>query len=403
MQTITTDLLRSSQDTHLHQQLLNDSTVENVNNAITRQADQGMNNRVRRQLLSTSVRLSKRMSPVLARLAVDCAQRLDITIPIELYAYSNPQFNAACVKPEDGRLFIMFSSSLLDAFDEGELRFVMGHELGHYLYGHHDIPIGYILRGQQQPSPELALTLTRWSRYAEISADRAGAHCTQNFNAVARALFKLASGVTSSIVSFQLEDFLQQVDDMQLENADTPLGNTSQDWFLTHPFSPLRVKALQFFHQSILANTEGVPVDTLEMNVENLMSFMEPNYLDGHTDTAKHMRNLLFAGLLLVANADSEISDSEIAVFETFFGRHKYSEQLNLQQLEKELSSRVQRVNESASLIQKLKVINDICTIATVDKPIGTEEYQVIKNIASLLQLPLSIIEQFTPTNVDLD
>ena len=70
-------------------------------------------------------------------------------IPTELYVYSSPQFNAACFKPEDGKLFVMSSSSLLEAFEGNELKFVIGHEFGHYVYNHHDIPIGYLLKGKQ--------------------------------------------------------------------------------------------------------------------------------------------------------------------------------------------------------------------------------------------------------------
>ena len=125
------------------------------------------------------------MAPEIRAIADECIQRLGITIPVEIYVYPSASYNAACVKPEEGRLFIMFSSSLLERFDAAELRFVMGHELGHYLYHHHDIPIGYLLVGQNRPSPSLALQLFAWSRYAEISADRAGAHCDRSWLDVA--------------------------------------------------------------------------------------------------------------------------------------------------------------------------------------------------------------------------
>ena len=134
---------------------------------------------IRRRLLATSVRLSPRMAPDVHRMADDCAERLQIGIPHELYAYAGPQFNAACFKPEDDRVCVMFSSGLLEAFEGTELKFVVGHELGHHVYRHHDIPIGLLLRGREKPDPRLALDLFSWSRYAEISADRAGAFCAQ--------------------------------------------------------------------------------------------------------------------------------------------------------------------------------------------------------------------------------
>ena len=171
--------IRCRSDRELFDKLKTNPVVKAVNEQLEKQADKGASG-IRRRLLATSVRLSSRMAPSIHALSAACSEKLGLDIPLEIYVYASPMFNAACVKPEDGRLFIMFSSALLESFEGAELGFVMGHELGHHLYSHHDIPIGYILKGQQRPPPGLALELFAWSRYAEISADRAGAHCAQD-------------------------------------------------------------------------------------------------------------------------------------------------------------------------------------------------------------------------------
>ena len=66
---------------------------------------------IRRHLLSTSVRLTPAMSKSIHTMAEDCIERLGVNLPLELYVYASPQFNAACFKPEDDRLYVMFSSS----------------------------------------------------------------------------------------------------------------------------------------------------------------------------------------------------------------------------------------------------------------------------------------------------
>jgi hypothetical protein len=76
--------------------------------------------------------------------------------------------------------------------------------------------LAHLLRDQEHPDPQLALVLFAWSRYTETSADRAGAHCVQNMDAVARALFKLSSGLTSKVVEFSLDGFVAQVDDLKV-------------------------------------------------------------------------------------------------------------------------------------------------------------------------------------------
>ncbi|MFW2368483.1 MAG: M48 family metallopeptidase, partial [Desulforhopalus sp.] len=210
--------IRCQNDLELYNKLLQYPDVIRVNEFLAHKENERESG-IRRRLLSTSVRLSRGMAPDIHTMADECIETLEGKIPLELYVFPSPDFNAMCFKPEDGRLFIMFSSRLLEAFSESELRFVMGHELGHHIYGHHDIPIGFLLRGEAKPDPRLALELFAWSRYAEISADRAGAHCARDLDSVARSLFKLASGLTGKMIKFELGDFLNQVDDMQLEDS----------------------------------------------------------------------------------------------------------------------------------------------------------------------------------------
>ncbi len=392
------DRIRCVNDRDLSELLLNDRTVKRVNDQITRMEEKTPSG-VRRRLLATSVRLSQRMAPDLHKMADDCIEKLGMEIPLELYVFASPQYNAMCFKPQDGRLFVMFASSLLEAFSESELRFVMGHELGHHVYQHHDIPIGYILRGDSRPDPRLAMQLFTWSRYAEISADRAGAHCAQDMHGVASALFKLASGLTSKTIQFNMDDFLKQVDEMQLEDDEPGQGAPKEDWFSTHPFSPLRVRALKLFDESSFMKKGGTePVD-LEVGVTGLMSLMEPSYLEGKTETAEAMRRLLFAGALVVANARDGIGEEEIALFEKFFGKGAFSDGLDLDALDRDLEERIDAVKESASTPQAMQVVRDLCMVARAEGEATDEEIEVLERVAE----GLGIAKSFVCTSLDAD
>jgi len=395
--------LRCDSDLSLYNRLLEDHTVKRVNEQLGRMEESGSErSSIRRHLLATSVRMSETMAPDLHAIARDCIERLELGIDLELYVFASPVYNAMCFKPEDGRLFVMFASSLLEAFDDAEIKFVMGHELGHHAYRHHDIPIGYILRGQERPGPRLALDLFTWSRYAEISADRAGAHCAQDLNAVARSLFKLASGLTGRSIQFNLDDFLSQVDAMQVEDAQPGQGAPKEDWFSTHPFSPLRVKALQQFYASELAGGDMSKAD-LEAAVMGVMSLMEPSYLDGRTETAENMRRLLFAASLLVANADGNISEEEIAVFEKFFGNHAFKEDLDLAKLESGLNDRIRTVQEQASVPQAMQVVRDLCLIARAEGHVSASEEAVLERVADGLEVPREFVCQTMESDLTPD
>jgi len=344
------------------------------------------------------------MSPSVHKMTDHCVQKLGVDIPLELYAYASPQFNAACFKPEDGRLFLIFSSSLLEAFDDNELMFVVGHELGHHVYQHHDIPVGYIATGNQQVPASLALQLFAWTRYAEISADRAGAFCANNLSAVAQALFKLASGLTSErVVSFNLSEFLKQMDEMQAVDAEPGQGAPVEDWFSTHPFSPLRVKALQLFHQSGLMLNGGIEKAELEIGVQGMMGLMEPNYLEGRTEVAKIMSQLFIAGAIAVANARDGIGEQEKSVLKEFMGEAFSLDVLNVDKLIDTLPKRIGLVKQRASITQRMQVVRDLSVVARAEGGITDNELLVLYAIADGLEIPRSLVMHILDGDAGLD
>ena len=387
------EAIRYQNDREMAAELLKHPDVVRVNKHIEKMQEEGPMG-TRRRLLGTSVRLSRFMAPDVHKMADECIEKLEMKIPHELYVYSSPQYNAACFKPEGGKLFVMFSSSLLENFEGSELKFVIGHEFGHHVYNHHEIPIGFLLRGNQRPDPRLALDLFAWSRNAEVSADRAGAFCAEDMNGIARSLFKLASGLGDKVIRFDLDEFLKQVDEMQVEDAEPGQGAPKEDWFSTHPFSPLRVKALQLFDQSILMNENGSSHEHLEVGVQRLMSLMEPSYLEARTDTASAMRRLLFAGAIAVANADKGISEIEVELFEKFFGKGEFNKGLNIERIIEALPDRIKTAKEQTSLTQRMQVMRDICVMSKADGKANDIERAVMDDIADQLGISRAFICQ---------
>ena len=68
---------------------------------------------------------------------------------------------------------IVLSSRLLEAFSPEELRFVIGHELGHMVFDHFGIPMPHTAKVEDLAGPLVsranALRLYVWCRSAEIS------------------------------------------------------------------------------------------------------------------------------------------------------------------------------------------------------------------------------------------
>ena len=390
---------RCEGDQALHTQLLEVDEVKKVR----KELEENPSRSTRRQLLATSLRLTRSMSPRLHEMLDSCAKQLALDIPTETYVYNSPSFNAACIKPERGTLLLMFSSAILEKFDEKELLFVMGHELGHHLFAHHDIPIGYLIRGKNRVDARLALQLFAWSRYAEISADRAGALCAGDADAAARALFKLASGLTSNLIEINIDEFAAQADEMAMDEDPDDEDAKQEDWFMTHPFTPLRVKALQKFFQSDLVVSGGISRDQLEADCHKLMDVMAPGYLEEDSEVAEMMRRVLFAAGCVLMKYSGNDKEKEIKAFNSLFGEGTYGDHLDVDKLEERLEIRIEDANRVVPLARRIHVVRDLCLIALADGRVTKEEREFVHEVGRKLQLSPTTVDANFDCDVELD
>jgi Zn-dependent protease with chaperone function len=392
--------LRAQGDRELTQELLNHALVKRV---IRELSENEKPLGVRRQLLATAVRLTRGMSPPLYDVVDECREVLEVTIPMELYVYASPQFNAMCIKPEEGRLFIAVTSSLIEKFSLPELKFVLGHELGHFIFQHHDIPIGYLLKGRVKPDPSVVLKLFAWSRYAEISADRAGAVCSRDLDAVAGSMFKLASGLTSPLVKASMDDFLSQLEDMQAGDNTLGRGMASQDWFSTHPFSPLRLQALKYAFESELLRDDGYSVAELEAHVEPLMGLMTQSYLEEKSPAAEAMRRVLFAGAIVIADTCGGIKEDEKKVIESYFGQGALGPSLDFERLKTTLDERLREAVKLVGPARRAQVFRDLVLVARADDKVSPTERAELDRIGHGLELGECLMVQLIEQHVELD
>jgi Zn-dependent protease with chaperone function len=158
---------------------------------------------VRLVYLGSSIKVGEYQFVRLNHLLADVCTVLDAPEVPELYVSANPVPQATTIgmnKP-----IIVVTSGLVDLLDDEEMRFVLGHELGHAMSGHavyqtllqrliqlsgvlYAIPLGGL--GVRA----IMAALMEWSRKSELSGDRAGLLATQDPATAFRAHMKLASG-----------------------------------------------------------------------------------------------------------------------------------------------------------------------------------------------------------------
>ena len=89
---------------------------------------------LRLMFLASGVRVSERQFPHIYDMLRDGAYVLDLPTVPELFVTQNPLVNAMALGTD--RPFIVITTGMVDLYDAEELRFAIGHELGHVLSGH---------------------------------------------------------------------------------------------------------------------------------------------------------------------------------------------------------------------------------------------------------------------------
>ncbi len=207
---------------------------------------------LRLMFLASSVRASEEQFPTLYHDMLDGCYILDLPKVPELFIWQNPMANAMTLGTD--KPFIVITTGMVDLFDEEEIRWVIGHELGHVLSGH------AVYRTMLYHLVNLATRLSfipfawlgfktviwgleEWYRKSELSCDRAGLLASQDVAAARRALMKLAGG--SRLGELSHDAFHQQAREYDaVPDVREGLLKLLQLQGTTHPFAVVRFAEL---------------------------------------------------------------------------------------------------------------------------------------------------------------
>lgn len=204
--------------------------------------------------LANAVRVDDKQFARIHKAWLECCAILDADEIPELFVTQTPMVNAGAIGID--KPFVVINSGTLGLLDDDELRFVLGHELGHVLSGHAlyrtmlfillrvvlpllmTLPIaGLMLRG-------VLMALFEWSRKAELSCDRAGLLCLQDPEAAYRIHMKMAGG--NKLDQMNLDAFVAQADEYEKAGdvRDNIIKLMNMLWN-THPYPVLRLAELR--------------------------------------------------------------------------------------------------------------------------------------------------------------
>lgn len=141
-------------------------------------------------LRSEGVRVSQEQFPELYQTYQSVLQTFNLPKEPEIYVIQSDGILNAFATRHSGRDFVVIYSSILDAYgyDSSEIRFLIGHELGHIRSNH------LLKRLFIAPSFFLPWLPPAYSRACEASCDRHGAYASGEIDGAISAMMKLSAG-----------------------------------------------------------------------------------------------------------------------------------------------------------------------------------------------------------------
>ncbi len=295
------DELRRLFQGDLIQQVLRDGKVESTKN------------RTQEMLEGHGFRISERMAPNLLALCRGVQERLHFAEPIEFFIANDPTINAfAALRDEDEHSHVVaINRGLLELMDDDELRFVVGHEIGHLISRARDLEriISTIFPPEFNVPLVFYNKFALWEKLAELTADRYGFIASPNLDCCVSAFFKLACGLDVRRIQFSPLAYLREMEEL-LERIKSERRATSE----THPVNPVRVKALHLFSESELfakISTGEQPAEDQTLSAE-LAELVETLKIVGDSELDTYRTEFVAAGGIIAAEIDDEVSPEEI-------------------------------------------------------------------------------------------
>jgi hypothetical protein len=192
-------------------------------------------------MLRNGLLVSRQVTPLIEERLSGVCHALDIPRnSVTAFVYNDPNVQADCLIDSQETCVLRFSSGLINLMSSEEFRFVCGHELAHFLYGHgatEDSFNGESLEGYMV------------KRAMELSADRIGFLSTDDVEHSIKAIMKTASGLSNELLRFDVAGFLSQTNLI----ASPSSGEHEQN---SHPSMLIRCRSLLWFSMVVSSRND---------------------------------------------------------------------------------------------------------------------------------------------------
>ena len=331
-----------------------------------------------------SLKVDKELLPDFHSLCHEVKAKLNFEEDVDFYITGDSTVNAFSVAAEEeGEPHIVnINSTLFDLMTTDELKFVIGHELGHLI--NKDTALARLIRFVFPPEANVPVSLQYKIRLhdqlAELVADRYGYIATENLDVCVTAFFKLASGLDLAKMNVSIEALIAD-NNRRLEYFLNDKGVSRA----SHPVNPIRVQALNLFATS---KSE----EELKAGMDELISIL---LKVGTSELDEYTARFIASAGLIVANIDEGVNEDEInRVIESLSSMKMFPRQFldeiaqgNVSQIFIESAENILRINPG----MREGMLKYMISIVLSDKLIDKEEVDLLYHFGD--QIGLSDME----------
>ena len=184
--------------------------------------------------MGNMVLVSEEQFPHIHAMVEEGAKKLGIDTPEAFIYNSNGLFNAFA-RQVFGRKYLLLTSAIVDANTDEQIRFIIGHELGHHAAGHLSLS-GFLLR---LPARIIPFLHKAYSRQCEFTCDKLGYYVSKDAEHSCKAISMLGCGCQRLNASLNLFAFEKQ------EQWVPATSGFITEIFRTHPRLTRRVIAIK--------------------------------------------------------------------------------------------------------------------------------------------------------------
>lgn len=248
------------------------------------------------------MKVDKEILPDFYALCQEVKKRLNFTEKVDFYVTGDSTLNAFSIAAEeDGQPHIVnVNSAMFDLMSEDELRFVIGHELGHIINKDSALKrLIYFVFPPDTTNPPITLQykIRLHDQLAELVADRYGFLANGNLNACVTAFYKMSSGLDLAKMNVSIDALLSD-NCKRLDYFMKGKGLSRYD----HPVNPIRVQAINLFAS---AKDERELEDGMEELIGILLKV-------GNGPLDEDLSVFIASAGLIVANADDRVTEKEV-------------------------------------------------------------------------------------------